>query len=85
MPKDLDNGSLDGTFREFTIMGRKITAWNICHRDLHEIMLKNRSYYDAYQDNLIAENALLDLAEKIADLLIDCAPEMAQVLQSIDG
>lgn len=83
MPDVLDNGSLDGSFNEFVIVDRKIRTWNIQRMDLHETMVENRKYYDAYKKNIIAENALLDLAEEIGQLLMDCVPEMAKVLQSI--
>ena len=85
MSRDLYNGSLDGAFNEFTILGKKIIAWNITRTDLRQMMQDNRTYYDRYKKNMIAENALLDLACDIAASLDGCAPEMAQALRAIEA
>ena len=83
LPQRLDNGTLSGTFHTFTILDKTVTAWNIQRIDLARVMQKNRQYYDRYAQNMICENALLDLCAAIAAIIREDAPEMAKVLQKI--
>ena len=66
IPNNLDNGTLDGSYNCFKFGGKRISAWTIQRTDLEEIHRRNPRYYEAYKENMIFENLVLDIYDEIA-------------------
>ncbi|MCR5566491.1 MAG: NUDIX domain-containing protein [Clostridiales bacterium] len=65
IPSRLNNGSCDGSVQSFTFGQKKISALNISRTDLNEIKERNPGYCEEYWANILHENMVLDIFEKI--------------------
>ena len=66
IPKDLNNGTIDGSHDCFKFGRKRISAWTIQRTNPAKIQEQNPQYYAEYKDNIYYENQVLDIYDEIA-------------------
>lgn len=69
IPSNLSNGTLDGSHDCFQFGKKKISSWTIKRTDLEEVKQRNPRYYEAYRENMIAENLVLDIYNEMVNII----------------
>lgn len=69
IPSRLSNGTLDGALDEFIFGKKKIIADNIKRTNIEEVKSRNPRYYEEYYENMIHENAIIDIYTEIIAII----------------
>lgn len=76
IPENLDNGSLDGCFDNFTFDEKQIKTLNISQVDVEECKKENPEYYQDYSDNIEHENIVINLYIEIVKAIKSHTPDI---------
>ena len=76
IPENLDNGSLDGCFDNFTFDEKQIKALNISQVDVEECKKENPEYYQDYSSNIEHENTVINLYLEIVKAIKFIVPDI---------
>ena len=64
-----DNGSDDGDCNIFIFLGKRVISWNIDYYDENKLKENESKYYKKYINAIIQENIMLEIFEKISNIL----------------
>lgn len=69
LDKDIDNGSDDGDFNDFTFGNKTIFTLNIEENDIKMIKLNNPRYFIEYYHVMLQENIIMKIFKEICAIL----------------